>query len=167
MKKDIKESLNQKLYECNKHIEKLNIAKEYLKDIMPLTLEQYLKLDNIQNSFIDQLNFRFSKLQDTIGESLFKGALILSKEDVKKMTFLDILNRLDGLELIDKNRWLNLRELRNEIAHEYSFNQDEIVDNLNLLYSKIDELIAVYNRLLLFIENCIRELRLTDDKKYI
>ncbi len=39
----------------------------------------------------------------------------------------------ESLELIDKNEWLNLRELRNEIAHEYSFNQDEIVDNLKLL----------------------------------
>ena len=101
MKKDIKDSLEQKLYECNKHIEKLNIAKEYLKDIMPLSLDEYLKLDNIQNSFIDQLNFRFSKLQDTIGESLFKKILILSKEDVKKMTFLDILNKLESLELIN------------------------------------------------------------------
>jgi len=152
MKKEIKESLNQKLYECNKHIEKLNIAKEYLKDIMPLSLDQYLKLDNIQSSFIDQLNFRFTKLQDTIGESLFKKILILSKEDVKKMTFLDILNRLEGLELIDKNAWLNLRELRNEIAHEYSFNQDEIVDNLNLIYNKIDELIEIYQKLVLFVE---------------
>jgi len=38
------------------------------------------------------------------------------------MTFLDILNRLEGLEIIDKNRWLNLREVRNEIAYESSFN---------------------------------------------
>jgi len=38
------------------------------------------------------------------------------------MTFLDILNRLEGLEIINKNRWLNLREVRNEIAYEYSFN---------------------------------------------
>jgi hypothetical protein len=155
VKKDIKESLEQKIYECNKHVEKLNTAKEYLKDIMPLSLEHYLELDNIQSSFIDQLNFRFSKLQDTIGESLFKGILILSKEDVKKMTFLDILNRLEGLELINKNRWLNLREIRNEIAHEYSFNQDEIVDNLNLIYNKIDELVAIYKKLLLFIETIL------------
>jgi len=153
MKKEIKESLNQKLYECNKHIEKLNIAKEYLKDIMPLSLDQYLKLDNIQSSFIDQLNFRFTKLQDTIGESLFKKILILSKEDVKKMTFLDILNRLEGLELIDKNAWLNLRELRNEIAHEYSFNQDEVVDNINLIYYKSEELVLIYKELCNFIEN--------------
>jgi len=67
--KNIEDSFKQKLYECEKHIEKLNDAKEYLKDIMPLTLELYLSINKIQSSFIDQLNFRFSKLQDTIGES--------------------------------------------------------------------------------------------------
>ena len=70
MKKDIRESLEQKLYECDKHVEKLDDAKEYLKEIMPLTLEKYLQVDKIQSSFIDQLNFRFSKLQDSIGESI-------------------------------------------------------------------------------------------------
>ncbi len=84
----INDSLNKKLYECNKHVEKIADAKEYLKEIMPLTLAQYLKIDKIQSSFIDQLNFRFSKLQDTIGVSLLKGILILSKEDVKKNDFL-------------------------------------------------------------------------------
>jgi hypothetical protein len=151
MKKDIQDSLNQRLYECNKHIEKINDAKEYLKDLMPLSVDSYLKIDKIQSSFIDQLIFRFSKLQDTIGGFLFKAILILAKEDVKSMTFLDILNRLEELKIIDKNRWLYLRESRNEIAHEYSFNQEEVVDNINMIYEKTDELIKVYESILNFI----------------
>jgi len=145
------DSLEQKLYECNRHVEKLNNAKEYLTDIMPLTLEQYININKIQSSFIDQMNFRFSKLQDTIGESLLKGILLLVKEDVKRMTFLDILNRLEALDVLDKNIWLNLREVRNEIAHEYSFNQDEVVDNINIIYTKSDKLIEVYKSLILYI----------------
>ena len=150
MKKDIQDSLEQKLYECNKHIEKINTAKEYLKDIMPLSVDSYLKIDKIQSSFIDQLIFRFSKLQDTIGGFLFKAILILAKEDVKPMTFLDILNRLEELEIIDKNRWLSLRESRNE-ACEYSFNQEEVVDSINLIYNRTDELIDVYKNIIDFI----------------
>ena len=152
MTRNIEDSFKQKLYECNKHIEKLKDAKEYLKKDMPLTLEKYLKIDKIESSFIDQLNFRFSKLQDTIGESILKGILIISKEDVRKMTFIDILNRLEGLDVIDKNQWLSLREVRNEIAHEYSFNQDEVVDSINLIYDKIDELIAIFQKISDFID---------------
>lgn len=152
MSKDIKDSFNQKLYECNKHIEKLKDAKEYLNPIMPLTIDSYLKVDKIQSSFIDQLNFRFTKLQDTIGESILRGILILFEEDVKKMTFLDILNRLEALEIIQKDRWLSLREVRNEIAHEYSFNQDEVVDSINMIYEKSEDLICIYEDIVKFIK---------------
>ena len=150
MKQERNDSFSKKIYECEKHIEKLTDAKAYLKDIMPLTLETYTKIDKIQSSFIDQLNFRFSKLQDTIGESIIKGVLIKSKENVEKMTFLDMLNRLEKLDILDKNRWLELREVRNEIAHAYSFNQDEVVANINLMYEKSDELIVVYRDLYAF-----------------
>ncbi len=152
MKKNVDDSLSKKLYECQRHIERLSDAKEYLQEIMPLTLEVYLSIDKIQSSFIDQLNFRFSKLQDTMGESIFKGLLIKSKENVQKMTFLDILNRLEKLDILDKQRWLELREVRNEIAHEYSFNQNEIVDNINLIYDKIDELVEIYRDVSSYIE---------------
>ncbi len=151
MRKDRDDSFSKKIYECNKHIEKLNDAREYLQNIIPLTLETYSNIDKIQSSFIDQLNFRFSKLQDTIGESILKGLLIKSKENVEKMTFLDILNRLEKLEILDKARWLELREVRNEIAHEYSFNQNEVVENINLIYEKTDDLISIYNDVYKFI----------------
>jgi hypothetical protein len=145
--------VEKKLYECDKDVQKLHDAKEFLADIMPLSLENYLKIDKIQSSFIDQLNFRFSKLQDSVGESIIKSLLILSKEPVEKMTFLDMLNRLDKLEILEKDRWLELREVRNEIAHEYSFNQDEVVDNINLIYEKTDELIMIYKKLYKYIKS--------------
>jgi hypothetical protein len=152
MIKNRDDSFAKKLYECDRHVEKLLNAKEYLKNIMPLTLESYLQIDKIQSSFIDQLNFRFTKLQDTIGESVLKGILIKSKEDVEKMTFLDILNRLEKLDILDKNRWLALREVRNEIAHEYSFNQDEVVDNINLIYDRSEELMKIYKQIKVLID---------------
>ena len=151
--KKINESFNHKIYECDKHVEKLTDAKEYLKPIMPLSMENYLNIDKFQSSFIDQLNFRFSKLQDTIEESILKGILIKFMVNVEKMTFLDILNRLEKLGILDKDRWLELREVRNEIAHEYSFNQDEVVDNINLIYNKSEELVLIYKELCNFIEN--------------
>jgi len=50
------------------------------------------------------------------------------KAEAKKKTFIDILNRLEELEIADKAEWLKLREIRNDIAHEYSFNKDEVVE---------------------------------------
>jgi len=79
-----------------------------------------------------------------MGERVFPTILLIAQEDIKKKTFLDILNRLEELELLDKNNWLKLREVRNQIAHEYSFHEDEVVDNINLVYYKSEELLKTY-----------------------
>lgn len=51
---------------------------------MPLSVASYLNLDDINMSFIDQLIFRFLKLEDTMGEKIFPAILKLSKKDVKR-----------------------------------------------------------------------------------
>ncbi len=149
--KRIENTFKEKLYECKKHYQKILDAKEFLSEIMPLNVDKYSKINKIESSFIDQLIYRFSKLQDTMGESIFKGILILSKEEVKSKTFLDILNRLEELEVVDKERWLKLREYRNEIVHEYSFNQEEIVDSINKIYEVSDELLQIYDKVYQFV----------------
>ncbi len=142
--RDIKETFIEKLYECNQHKKRLLKAKKYLKEIMPLDVDKYNALGEIQMSFVDQMIFRFSKLQDTMGEKIFSKILILLGEDVKKLSFIDRLNRLEELGLLSKDEWMFLRKVRNEIAHEYSFNQEEIVDSINLIFEKIDELLRIY-----------------------
>jgi len=144
MKNDISNTFKEKLYECDKHVEKIATAKKNLLEIMPLDILKYKVLSDMHSSFIDQLVFRFSKLQDTIGESIFPAILILSQEDVKKKTFIDRLNRLEELEVIEKDKWLKLREVRNEISHEYSFNIEEVIESILDVYDKSNELIEIY-----------------------
>jgi hypothetical protein len=143
--RDIKQTFIEKLHECNQHKKRLLSAKNRLKSHIPLNTEQYNNLDDNYISIIDQMIFRFSKLQDTIGDKIFPSILELSGEKVKSMTFIDRLNRLEELELLYKDDWMNLRKERNEIAHEYSFNQDEVVDGINLIFNRIDNLLKIYD----------------------
>jgi len=135
----------EKFFECDKHEEKIRIAQKNLFILMPLSYEKYRSLNDVEISFIDQLIFRFSKLQDSIGEKIFPGILILSGEETKKKTFIDILNRIEELEIVDKEKWLQLRESRNEIAHEYSFNSDEVVIAINKIFTAADDLLNIYH----------------------
>ena len=143
--KDIKQTFTEKLHECNQHKKRLLSAKDKLKSIIPLDVEHYTTLDEIYISIIDQMIFRFSKLQDTMGDKIFPSILELSGEKVKAMTFIDRLNRLEELELLYKDEWMTLRKDRNEIAHEYSFNQDEVVDSINLIFNRVDDLLKIYD----------------------
>ena len=144
MKSSLEKTFKEKIYECNKHQEKILISKQHIAFFIPLSIENYLQLNDIDMSFIDQLIFRFSKLQDTMGEKIFPSILLLSEENVKKMTFIDRLNRLEELEIVNKNDWLILREIRNEIAHEYSFNTAEVVQSINQIYYSSDDLLLIY-----------------------
>ncbi|WP_151900700.1 hypothetical protein [Sulfurimonas hydrogeniphila] len=132
--RDLKATFIEKLHECNQHKKRLLLAKKKLDSIIPLNIQKYNNLNDDYISYIDQLIFRFSKLQDTMGDKLFPALLELMGEEVKSKPFIDRLNRLEELGIVDKNEWLKLRKDRNEIAHEYSFNQDEVVDSINLIY---------------------------------
>ena len=143
--KDRERTFVEKLHECNQDKKRLLEAQARLELIMPLDTEQYNDLDGLQVSVIDQMIFRFSKLQDTMGEKVFPSILELNGESVKKMTFIDRLNRLEELELLYKDEWMALRKDRNEIAHEYSFNQEEIVDSINLIFKRVYDLLKIYD----------------------
>ncbi|HON13434.1 MAG TPA: hypothetical protein PK897_04865 [Treponema sp.] len=142
---ELKEKLIMLLYECNQHKKMINNAYQHLESFLPLAKEKYVGFSLEQIGFIDQFLFRFSKLQDTMGEKLFSTMLFLLGEDFSKKPFIDMLNRLERLELLDKQEWMNLRIIRNNVAHEYSYNVNELVDSLNDIFLIKDKLLSIYD----------------------
>jgi hypothetical protein len=142
-----KEILKEKLYESYLHKKRLESARHKLKFIMPLDIYKYNELDDIFISIIDQMLFRFTKWQDTLGDKVFPLILGLQEEPVKKMSFLDRLNRFEEYGLFTKNEWIGLRNDRNEIAHEYSYNEEDIIENINFIYEKSIILIEIYEKI--------------------
>jgi hypothetical protein len=103
-------------------------------------------LDDENVSFVDQFIYRFFKLQDLMGNRLFKLILDLVAEPIEGKSFIDILNRLEKLGLIDSvEAWLELRELRNELAHEYPSSLNERLQGINQLVQKAEVLARILN----------------------
>jgi hypothetical protein len=142
---ELKEKLIMVLYECNQHKKMINNAYSHLQKNIPLEKEKYVKFSLEEVGFIDQFLFRFSKLQDSMGEKLFGTMLFLLGEDFSKKPFIDMLNRLEKLGLLDKQERMDLRTIRNNVAHEYSFNVDELVDSLNDILQVKDKLLFIYD----------------------
>ena len=67
--------------ECDKHLQRIEEAYEDMQDIFPLTVEKYQSLTKDEVQDIDQYLFRFSKLQDTIGDKIFKLIIRLYDEN--------------------------------------------------------------------------------------
>ncbi len=112
----------------------------------------------IDSSFFDDYNntrvvnsflFNFSKLQDKIGAKLFREVLYELKEiDILNIPMIDVLNHLERLEIIENAQiWESLREIRNLLSHEYPFDINERVENIQLALDGYKKLKKIYENL--------------------
>jgi len=134
----ILERLNSSLQKCITHLNRLHYASSQVYGLFPLTHEIYLTFSEAIIGNIDQLIFRFTKLQDELGNNTFRLLLEYLQEDIADKPFRDILNILERLNIIESaDTWLSLRELRNDLTHEYPELIDETIDKLNHLYLQL------------------------------
>ena len=138
--------LEKLIKECDKHLERIKHAYAKMAVFMPLNASRYAQLTDDEVEHIDQYLYRFSKLQDVIGEKLFVLLLeFLKEENIKAKPFIDILNRLEQLGLLeDKNVWLELRKIRNTIAHQYEEEPEQASAALNAIYAAKPTIETIY-----------------------
>lgn len=147
-KEEIKERLQREFEVCDKHILRITEALRGLSVESPVSVEFYANLSPEQVRCIDQFIFRFSKLQDAIGAKLFRYLLEYLDEDVTALPMRDILNRLERYQIIPSaDEWNYIRELRNEISHDYPLMEDDVVAILNELFLKVNDVFEIYRKL--------------------
>ncbi len=147
-KQEIQERLQREFDVCDRHIMRINEALTSLGVSVPMSMSCYETLTADQIRCIDQFVFRFSKLQDAIGAKIFRYVLEFLDEDVTTLPMRDILNRMERYNLIPSaDDWLYIRELRNEIAHDYPQMESELVSIINELIFKVTSLVEIYNNL--------------------
>lgn len=97
------------------------------------------------NSFL----FNYSKIQDKIGSKLLKRFLLEFREiDSEAVSMRDTLNVLEKLRIIeDSGVWERLREIRNNLSHEYPTNIKERVQNIKLALEGFEILKKIYGNL--------------------
>lgn len=141
-----KANFNKIINEVNVHIVRLEQSFNELSKSFnfPLTNVSFARLiqDPIFLAFSDQIVYRFSKAQDTIGGKLFKAYLLVQGENIDK-PFLDILNGLEKSNILDVEKWFELREIRNEIAHDYEDDDGHGKDVINMIYANKSELVKI------------------------
>jgi len=108
------------LKECQLHAGVLQGARDELGDAH-FDAETVVRITTEQRRLLDQLAYRFSKLQDNMGMRFFPALLDWTEELLpENTTFAEKLQRLERLGAVDSvERWRELRETRNQLAHEY------------------------------------------------
>lgn len=137
--KDIKE-------EIDIHIGRIDAILPDIKNWLPLNKNSFENTNIVKT--IDSFIYRFIKIQDKMGDKLFPAVLDLLQEYNLNMPLIDVLNKLERLELINStDEWIEYRKLRNSLTHDYPDNENEIIEAVNLAIDVYSKMLAIYNKL--------------------
>lgn len=140
-----KAKLHSSIKECDSHMEKLERGRGLLSEFFPLDEDTFKKLNDNQIEHIDQFIYRFTRIQDTMGKRLFPSLISYIDNDLTSHTFLDILARLEQLEIIKSSSdWQFFRNLRNNLSYDYPDNIKIMVETLNLLFDEWQRMENIY-----------------------
>lgn len=116
---------------ADRHSAILSTALRDLDQGPPLTADLLRKDDPQLLRLLDQIQSRFTKLQDHLGNRLFPALLDTLAEEAS-LSMLDRLDRLEKLGYIgSSDTWLALRTTRNRLAHDYPSSPDELAAEVN------------------------------------
>ena len=131
------------------HQKRLNEALVYLKDILPIDEAKLAQLSSQDYAYLDVVAVRYAKLQDIIGSKIFYLLLEVMEETVESNRFLDVLERLEKVGILESvDFWIELRNVRNFVAHEYPEEPLLLIKNINLLHVSSVKLLKFWDDLL-------------------
>lgn len=127
------------------HRVRIQAALDHLHGCLPQTGAELAGASYPVVASIELLTSRFGKLQDHLGGQLVPLALELGAEPLPAAaTFLDRLLLLEKRQVLPSvAEFRRLRELRNELAHDYPDDPDEAVAALALVVAAVPALLAV------------------------
>ena len=145
MNPHLQKTLESAFRECETHRQKIQRVQALLQPLFPLQVTTFEQLSEEEVEHLDQLIYRFTKMQDTMGKRLFPSIYGLLEEDSDPKAFLDILHRLEKLGVLSSVvEWQFFRNLRNNLAHDYPEGVAQTVDTLNLLMERIETFIRLF-----------------------
>lgn len=130
-----------------------NRAKDNYDEIVQFPVDITLYDDKEKIKTIDAFIFRFIKLQDFMGDKLFKELLKRVGEYKDSMSLIDVLDKLEKLEVIDdSDKWIDFRVLRNKLTHEYPDNKDDVIDGIKLAVEQFSEMKIILEDIIKYID---------------
>ncbi len=113
-----------------------------------------LEYDDDLAERLDAFVSRFGRMQDTLGDKLLPSLLRLLAE--KTGSALDNLNKAEKLGLLTSvMQWLDVRNLRNKLIHEYMHDAEEFALALNQAHTRVALLVTTYNAINQFAQSRI------------
>ncbi len=127
---------------CNKMAHNLRFSLDKVNVISPFTKENLDNITDENKQLVDAFIHRFGKLQDFLGDSMFRIILELEAEKIGSMR--DILNKMEKFYIIDNvDEWVSIRKAGNDAVYDYDLKSETIAEKLNNLVAFTTKLFRV------------------------
>ena len=112
MNEEDKSALLENLKDLDQSVEQLRYSLEKCKDIV-----EPFSASDLES--IEALSARFARTADILTQKVTRSLMLYLREEAG--TFIDLANRMEKLHLTESAQSvIEIRDLRNEIVHEYS-----------------------------------------------
>lgn len=155
-----KEILQKRFKKLERHYNALKDYKQLIdktlvqKDIFQVGVFQTLEVQ--ERAVLDAYLKRFASIQDFLGAKIFAPLLEISGISYGKMS--EVLYLMEKEEIIDSlDNWIELREIRNELEHDYPENLQEALQDLKFCVDNFVKLESYYLNSLSFAKRYLHE----------
>ena len=129
-------------------------AKNNYNEIQQFDINLNIYNDKEKVKTIDAFIYRFIKLQDFMSEKLFKELLKRIGEYKDNMSLLDVLDKLEKLEIIiSADDWVDSRLIRNKLTHEYPNNTEDVLEGIRISLNSFQNIGDVLHRINNYVED--------------
>ncbi len=140
---------------CQTAVDNLVFTRNGLQDFFPLTGERLSQVSPESLERLDALTGRFSRLQDLMGERLFRSLMFLEGES--RPRFLDVLNLMESRGIVvSSQQWMELRNMRNEASHGYLEDPSQLAMVLTTLFNRSGDLIESFSNLKRYVREVLK-----------
>ena len=126
-----------------------NLIDDLLQEINIYDQFIFNALQPQKRAILDAYLKRFASIQDFLGAKIFSPLLEIAGIDNSKMS--EVLYNIEKEEIIDSlENWIELREVRNELEHDYPQELEEALKDLKYCIDSFEKLENYYLNSLIF-----------------
>ena len=147
-----KEILKKRLNKLNKNFEILKDYKNYIEklgDIYSPYVFNSLTLE--ERAILEAYLKRFAFVQDYLGAKIFK--LLLENKGIIANKMSEVLVEMEREGIIDIEKWIELRNVRNELEHDYPDELEVALRDLKYCVENFNELEKIVKKVFEFAKN--------------
>ena len=142
-----KEILAKRFEKLHKHYVALKEYKEFINNLLESKniYDQFIfnTLEVQQRAVLDAYLKRFASIQDFLGSKIFP--LLLDVAGINNSKMSEILYNIEKENIIDSlESWVELREVRNELEHDYPEELKEALNDLKYCIDSFNKIESYY-----------------------